>query len=84
MRKREFVGVGAVIGVFCTIIGFAAYRKGSRNGFMEGYKDADKLNNTKLCEYSAFLTAFPAADWHLNVLVCPQRNMMPLKLINMP
>lgn len=48
MRKREFVGVGAVIGVFCTIVGFAAYRKGSRNGFMEGYKDADKLNNTKL------------------------------------
>ena len=48
MRKREFVGVGAVIGVFCTIIGFAAYRKGSRNGFMKGYKDADKLNNTKL------------------------------------
>ncbi|MGN0508616.1 MAG: hypothetical protein ACI4GX_05230 [Ruminococcus sp.] len=43
MRKREFVGVGAVIGVFCTIIGFAAYRKGSRNGFMKGYKDADKL-----------------------------------------
>ena len=48
MRKREFVGVGAVIGGFCTIIGFAAYRKGSRNGFMKGYKDADKLNNTKL------------------------------------
>lgn len=42
MRKREFVGVAAVFGVFCTVIGFIAYRKGIGNGFMKGYRETDR------------------------------------------
>lgn len=45
MRKREFVGVSAVIGVICTIVGFVAYRIGENNGFIKGYKEADKQND---------------------------------------
>lgn len=42
MRKREFVGVAAVFGVFCTVIGFIAYRKGLGNGFIKGYRETDR------------------------------------------
>ncbi len=42
MRKREFVGVSTIFGVICAVVGFALYRRGNTNGFMRGYREADK------------------------------------------
>ncbi len=38
MRKREFVGVGAIIGIISTLVGIILYRK----GYIKGYAEADK------------------------------------------
>lgn len=42
MRKREFVGVSAVFGAICTVIGLMVYRIGENKGFIKGYEEADK------------------------------------------
>lgn len=39
MRKREFVGIGAVGVMIC----FACFLFGRKKGFMKGYKDADNM-----------------------------------------
>lgn len=47
MRNRKFVGISAVIGVFCTFILLIAHRKGYSKGFIKGYSEADIQNNNE-------------------------------------
>lgn len=40
MRKREFVGISAAVGVVCTLM-MIIYHIGNGKGYMKGYREAD-------------------------------------------
>lgn len=47
MRKREFVGIGAIGGMIC----FGCFLFGKNKEFMKGYRDADNITMNESFEF---------------------------------